>query len=30
MSIKKELLKRDKNILKALNEICDFDFQKLK
>lgn len=28
MSIKKELLKRDKNILKALNEICDFDFQK--
>lgn len=26
--MKKELLKKDKNILKALNEMCDFDFQK--
>lgn len=26
--MKRELLKRDKNILKALNEMCDFDFQK--
>lgn len=26
--MKKELLNRDKNILKALNEMCNFDFQK--